>query len=47
MSSISKCPKCGKNIVEPGYEGDGAYQHQQVEAGCRDHPLARRHHHTQ
>jgi hypothetical protein len=25
MSKISKCPKCGGYIVEPAYEGDGAY----------------------
>lgn len=25
MSKISKCPACGGNIVEPAYEGDGAY----------------------
>jgi hypothetical protein len=25
MSRISKCPRCGGNIVEPAYPGDGAY----------------------
>lgn len=25
MSKISKCARCGGNIVEPAYEGDGAY----------------------
>lgn len=25
MSKISKCHECGGNIVEPAYEGDGAY----------------------
>lgn len=25
MSEIQRCPHCGKNIVLPAYEGDGAY----------------------
>lgn len=25
MSKISRCPRCGGNIVEPAYRGDGAY----------------------
>ncbi len=25
MSIISKCRKCGGNIVKPAFEGDGAY----------------------
>ena len=25
MSVITKCPKCGGNIVEPAYPGDGAW----------------------
>lgn len=25
MSKISSCPRCGGNIVEPAYPGDGAY----------------------
>lgn len=25
MSKISKCARCGGNVVEPAYPGDGAY----------------------
>jgi hypothetical protein len=25
MSKITRCPRCGGNIVEPAYDGDGAY----------------------
>ena len=25
MSRVTNCPRCGKNVVEPAYEGDGAY----------------------
>lgn len=25
MSAISTCRRCGKNIVRPAFEGDGAY----------------------
>ncbi len=25
MSKVSQCPKCRGNIVEPAFEGDGAY----------------------
>lgn len=25
MSRVRQCPKCGGNIVEPAYPGDGAY----------------------
>lgn len=32
MSKISYCPKCGGLVVEPAYEGDGAYP---VPGECR------------
>ena len=25
MSKVTRCSRCGGNIVEPAYEGDGAY----------------------
>lgn len=25
MSEVTRCPRCGKNVVKPAYEGDGAY----------------------
>lgn len=25
MSQVTRCQSCGKNIVAPAYEGDGAY----------------------
>lgn len=39
MSRTTVCPKCGGNIVEPSFEGDGAYPVEPMckcNQGCRD-----------
>lgn len=32
MSRVTRCQQCGGNVVEPAFEGDGAYP---IEPMCR------------
>lgn len=44
MSKITRCKRCGGNIVEPAFEGDGAYPVGRMcdcEEVARRNPLAR------
>ena len=38
MSKITRCTRCGGNIVEPAYPGDGVYPVAPM-CSCRDTPV--------